>query len=88
MNLQFVSFLVADGLQSVDEMPDDLHPDVLGLLVLGHEVQLSDVCCRLENYREGRLFIEVLNLRTGKYSEVLFKNTTHMCTSQEQTDLC
>ena len=65
---QFVSFLVADGLQSADEMPDDLHPDVLGLLVLGHEVQFSDVCCRLENYREGRVFIEVRNLRTGKYS--------------------
>ena len=88
MNSQFVSFLVADGLQSADEMPDDLHPDVLGLLVLGHEVQFSDVGCRLENYREGRLFIEVLNLRTGKYSQVLLKNITHMCTSQEQTDLC
>ena len=88
MDSQFISFLVADGLESADQVSDDLHPDVLGLPVHGHKVQLPHVGGRLENYREGRLFIEVLNLRTGKYSEVLLKNITHMCTSQEQTDLC
>ena len=71
---QFVSFLVADGLESTDQVPDHLHPDVLGLLVHGNQVQFSDVCCRLENYREGRVFIEVRNLRTGKYSNVIKKN--------------
>ena len=71
MNSQFVCFLVADGLQSADEMVDHLHPDVLGLLVHSHKVQFSDVCCRLEDYREGRVFIEVRNLRTGKYSNVI-----------------
>ena len=55
-------------------MPDHLHPDVLGLLVLGHQVQLSDVCCRLENDREGRVFIEVLNLRTGNIQLKMLKN--------------
>ena len=66
INSQFVCFLVADGLERTDQVPDHLHPDVLGLLVHGHQVQLSDAGGRLEDDREGRVFIKVLNLRTGK----------------------
>ena len=62
MNSQFVCFLVADGGQSANEVSDHVHPDVLGLLVHGHEVQFSDIGGRLENYREGRLFVEALDL--------------------------
>ena len=71
INSQFVSFLVADGLEGADQVSDDLHPDVLGLPVPGHQVQFSYVCGRLENNGEGRLFIEVLNLRAGQYSNVV-----------------
>ena len=65
MNSQFVCFLVADGLQSADEMPDDLHPDVLGLLVLGHQVQLPPVGLRLEDDGEADSFSQVRNLSPG-----------------------
>ena len=66
MNSQLVGFLVADGLESADQVGDYLHPVVLRLLVLRHQVQLSDAGGRLEDDREGRVFIKVLNLRTGK----------------------
>ena len=69
-DLQFVSFLVADGLEGADQVSDDLHPDVLGLPVPGHQVQLPHVCGRLENYREGRLLVKVLNLRAEKYLKI------------------
>ena len=45
INSQFVSFLVADGLEGVDQVSDDLHPALLRLLVLRHQVKLSDIRC-------------------------------------------
>ena len=60
LNLQLVCLLGADGLESVDEVSDDLHPELLGLLVLSHQVDLLQLCCRLENDGEDSIFVKLL----------------------------
>ena len=60
VNSQFVSFLVADGLEGVDQVSDDLHPVILGLLDLSHKVDLLQLCCRLENDGEDSIFVKLL----------------------------
>ena len=44
VNLQLVCLLVTDGFQSVDEVPDDLHPEILGILVLSHQIHFFQLC--------------------------------------------
>ena len=76
INSQFVSFLVADGLESVDQVSDDLHPAVLRLLVLRHQVKLSDIRCWLEDDGEGRVFCDIFNLTSARENKILFKTRT------------
>ena len=52
-NLQFIFLLVWQALQGDHQVLDGLHPDIPGLLVLSHQVQLMHVWLRVENQGEG-----------------------------------